>query len=68
MTNPIFIRTLSHYRPAVEAAVEVLASAPAAVVERVLLKMQRYLSVVPLEGLGREDVAAVLRGFVDRDS
>jgi hypothetical protein len=65
LANPVFIRSLSFFRPAVEAAVEVLADCPSAVVEQVLLKLQRYCSVVPLEGLDREAIAGVLRGWVE---
>ncbi len=67
LTNPIFIRSLSFYRPAVEAAVEVLADSPSSVVEQVLLKLQRFGSVVPLEGLDRDAIAGVLRGWVEAE-
>lgn len=65
LANPIFIRSLSFFRPAVEAAVEVLADAPSAVVEQALLKLQRFCSVVPLEGLDRDALVRVLRGWVE---
>lgn len=64
LTNPIFVRTLSDYLPAVQAAVDVLEGKPGQVVERVLLRLHRHLSIVPLEGLTREDLARLLAAWV----
>lgn len=65
LTKSIFIRNLSDYRPAVQAAVEVLEGEPTEVAERVLLRLHRYLSTMPLEGLTREELVGVIRGWVE---
>lgn len=65
LTNPIFVRTLSDYLPAVQAAADVLEGKKGHVVERVLLRLHRHLSIVPLEGLTREDLASLLDTWVE---
>jgi len=66
LANAIFIRSMSNYRSAVSAAVDVLAGAPSSVVEDILLRLHRHLGVVPLEGLREEEIAALLRGWAER--
>lgn len=65
LTKSIFIRNLSDYRPAVQAAVEVLEGESTEVAERVLLRLHRYLSTMPLEGLTREELVGVMRGWIE---
>jgi hypothetical protein len=61
----LFVRGLSRYRPAVEAAAEVLSGKPGGVVEHALLRLYRHGSIAPLEGLSATEIAALLRGWAD---
>jgi hypothetical protein len=65
LTNAIFIRSLSFYRPAVEACLSVLSEAPGEAIERTMYELSRWLALVPLEGLGRGDLEVRLRGLLE---
>ncbi len=56
LTNAVFVRSLSFFRPAVEACLTVLEHEPADAVERVMFELSRWLALVPLEGLSRADL------------
>lgn len=66
LANAIFIRALSQHRPAISAAVEVLGDAQPEVIERVMLELNRWLALAPLEGLGIEVLIAELERLVER--
>lgn len=61
LCNAIFIRSLSFHREAVAACVAELELDPPEVIERMLLELNRWLSVVPLEGLSEADLTRRLR-------
>lgn len=61
LTTAIFVRSLSFYRPAISACVEVLQDAPAEQTERALLALNRWLSVTVLEGLTEAELVDALR-------
>lgn len=63
LCNAIFIRSLSFHRPAVAACVAELELDSPEVIERVMLELNRWLSVVPLEGLTESDLVRRLREF-----
>ena len=63
LANAIFVRSLSFYRPAVEAVVDALEGRPSEELERAMVRLTRWLSVTPLEGLSTEDIAGRLRSF-----
>jgi len=64
LANAIFIRALSQHRPAIAAAVEVLGDAQPEVIERVMLELNRWLALAPLEGLGVEILTTELKRLV----
>ncbi|MBL8915771.1 MAG: hypothetical protein JNM17_34050 [Archangium sp.] len=61
LCTAIFIRSLSFHRPVVAACVAELELDPPDVIERVLLELNRWLSVAPLEGLTEADLVRRLR-------
>ena len=63
LATAVFIRSLSFYRPAVAACVEVLEEAPAEQIERALLELNRWLSVRVLEGLSQAELTDALRSL-----
>ena len=65
LCNAIFIRSLSFHRGAVSACVSELELETPDVIERVLLELNRWLSVVPLEGLTELDLVRRLRELKD---
>lgn len=72
LANAIFVRTLSSYRPAVKACVQVLADAPADIVEETIRRLSRALATRPLEAHTHDELVALLveleQGVVmDRD-
>jgi hypothetical protein len=63
LANAIFVRSLSFYRPAIAAIVEVLGGEAAEEVERRMVLLTRWLAVTPLEGLSFEQLVARLRSL-----
>jgi hypothetical protein len=64
LATALLVRSLSAHRPAVAACADVLADAPAEVIDRAVLGLTRYLALVPLEGVTEQDVKLVLRRLV----
>ena len=64
LATAIFVRSLSFYRPAICACVELLEDLEATAIERVMLELSRFLATVPLEAMSegalREDLARMV--------
>ena len=60
LATPIFVRSWSQHRPAVEGFVDTLHDAPSEDIEHAARMLSRYLATTPLEGLSRNDVVAAL--------
>jgi hypothetical protein len=66
LATPIFIRSLSHHRPAVVALVDVLELAPPDVIERTLRAFNAALSLRVLEALDERELHALVTRLRDR--
>ena len=62
LANAIFVRSLSHYFPAVKACIEVLADKQSDTIHRVVREFYRELALLPREALTETDIADLLRG------
>lgn len=62
----IFVRSLSHYFPAVKACAEVLADEQSETVAHAVRELFRELALLPREALTDVDIAEILRGEVAR--
>jgi len=63
LANALFVRKISFHRPAVEACIDVLYEASQETTERMLKGLTKWLGVVPLEGLEKDEVIEVLRAL-----
>lgn len=58
--NSLFVRSVSSYRPAVEAFLDIFGGSPAQEVERGIKQLSAWLSVVPLEGRSADELREAL--------
>jgi hypothetical protein len=63
LANAIFVRQLSGYLPAVQAVIEMVAGTGTGVVEHLLLRLHRHLSVAPLEARTARDLRELLTAW-----
>jgi len=68
LANAIFVRSLSHYFPAVKACVDVLGDEQSDTVHRVVREFFRALALLPREALTEYDIAELLREELARQS
>ncbi len=62
LTTKLFVRTLSFYRPAIQAASDIPPDRPAEDIERALVRLAAALGIVPLEASDRDRLRSLL-GF-----